>query len=118
MRFNDTQIQWKYSFIIMLIFVGCATTGIVGTNFMSTNVPMIRLNITSEAEIRKWFGMSPDEITQGSGRIETELLHYVYGKGNRADGHIRQLTVEIYKGVVHSYVFFSSFPEDNTDFDI
>lgn len=106
--------RWRYCLIIVFFIAGCATAGM---NFVSSSVPMIEPNSTTEGEIREWFGKSPDEYTQNTAGFETKVLSYDYAKQSGISAKMRLLSIEIKNGVVYSYTFVSSFREDATDFD-
>jgi len=115
MRFHVTHNKWWYLLIIILSLAGCATAR---KNFMSSSVPMIQLDRTTEEEIREWFGKPYSEGKRSSSYFsKTKILDYQYAMETDTTVMVRMLTVEIKNGLVYSYLFHSSLPEDDTDFD-
>ena len=118
MRCNLTThtLKWIIGIYSILIMTGCSTT--MGRNFNSSKVQKIELDHTTEMKIREWFGTPESDSTKGLSSFETKVLFYGYVKRNNNIKRFRTLTVEIRNGVVYSYLFSSSLPEDATEFDI
>ncbi len=100
----------------MTCMIGCVSAG---RNFQSSLVREIRLNSTTEQDIRNWFGKPASKMVENASGTETTIYYYGYVKSMLGgDIYSRKLWVEMKDEKVNGYLLSSSLSEDATDFNI
>ena len=104
-----------HTLILLALFVGgCAS---VGETFPYQEYKSLELGKTSSEDYRTIFGNPLSVNTKDTEDGKIELATYVYGAANIGSARSRALGLEFKDGLLNSYIYISSFEEEESILD-